>query len=192
MSIEDVIERAIRELDLAACVLARWPNRGWYGSDAAPAFWFGAGLGWGTWDYRSAEHQRADNTELLTVVLANTANRVSREVVQVYWRPEGSAPPRLVGYAIADEVVPGEQRTVTVECDPRAFRLWDEAATGWGYAGWRHVARGSRPRRHSSRGATSVTDDAGPLTFATEPPLGAAQAVKPAETWHRCRADPHR
>jgi beta-glucosidase len=37
----------------------------------------------------------------------------------------------LVGYAIADEVVPGEQRTVTVECDPRAFRLWDEAATGW-------------------------------------------------------------
>jgi beta-glucosidase len=68
---------------------------------------------------------------LLTVVLANTANRVSREVVQVYWRPEGSAPPRLVGYAIADEVVPGEQRTVTVECDPRAFRLWDEAATGW-------------------------------------------------------------
>ena len=32
--------------------------------------------------------------------------------------PEGSAPPRLVGYAVADEVVPGEQRTVTVECDP--------------------------------------------------------------------------
>ena len=105
--------------------------RGWYGSDVAPAFWFGAGLGWGVWDYRSAEHQRVDNTELLAVVLANTANRVSREVVQVYWRPEKSAPPRLVGYAIADEVVPGEQRTVTVECDPRAFRLWDEAATGW-------------------------------------------------------------
>jgi len=44
---------------------------------------------------------------------------------------EGSAPPRLVGYAVADEVVPGEQRTVTVECDPRGFRLWDEAAPGW-------------------------------------------------------------
>jgi beta-glucosidase len=28
--------------------------RGWYGSDVEPAFWFGAGLGWGIWDYRSA------------------------------------------------------------------------------------------------------------------------------------------
>jgi beta-glucosidase len=65
------------------------------------------------------------------VVLANTADRPSREVVQVYWRPEGSAPVRLVGYAIADEVVSGEERTVTVACDPRAFRIWDEGASGW-------------------------------------------------------------
>ena len=38
---------------------------------------------------------------------------------------------RLVGYAIADEVVPGEERTVTVACDSRAFRLWDEAVSDW-------------------------------------------------------------
>jgi hypothetical protein len=38
---------------------------------------------------------------------------------------------RLVGYAVADEVVPGEERTVTVACDPRAFRLWNEAASDW-------------------------------------------------------------
>jgi beta-glucosidase len=67
----------------------------------------------------------------LSVVLANTASRASREVVQVYWQPEGSAPVRLVGYAVADEVVPGEERTVTVTCDPRAFRLWDDLASGW-------------------------------------------------------------
>jgi beta-glucosidase len=105
--------------------------RGWYGSDVEPAFWFGAGLGWGAWDYRSAEPTRSDGGEALTVVLANTANRPSREVVQVYWRPEGGAPGRLVGYAIADEVVSGEERTVTVACDPRAFRLWDEATSDW-------------------------------------------------------------
>jgi len=105
--------------------------RGWYGADVEPAFWFGAGLGWGAWDYRSAEQVRSDDGVGLTVVLANTANRTSREVVQVYWRPEGSAPVRLVGYAVADEVVPGEERTVTVATDPRAFRLWDEAAVGW-------------------------------------------------------------
>jgi beta-glucosidase len=110
--------------------------RGWYGSGVQPAFWFGAGLGWGVWDYRSAEHLRDDensgwDSESLTVVLANTGDLASREVVQIYWRPANSAPVRLVGYAIADEVVPGEERTVSVPCDRRAFRLWDEAAAGW-------------------------------------------------------------
>jgi beta-glucosidase len=105
--------------------------RGWYGADAEPAFWFGSGLGWGVWDYRSAEQVRSDDGVAVAVVLANTADRASREVVQVYWRPEGAAPVRLVGYAIADEVVPGETRTVRVTCDPRAFRLWDEVASGW-------------------------------------------------------------
>ncbi len=105
--------------------------RGWYGADVEPAFWFGAGLGWGAWDYRSAEQVRSDDGIALKVVLANTAARASREVVQVYWRPEGSAPIRLVGYAVADGVVPGEERTVTITCDPRAFRLWDEATSGW-------------------------------------------------------------
>jgi beta-glucosidase len=105
--------------------------RGWSGSDDQPAFWFGAGLGWGVWDYRSAEHLRDEDGESLTVVLGNTADRPSREVVQIYWRPVESAPVRLVGYAIADEVVPGEQRTVSVPCDSRAFRLWDEAASDW-------------------------------------------------------------
>ena len=105
--------------------------RGWSGSDVQPAFWFGAGLGWGVWDYRSAEHLRDEDGESLTVVLVNTADRPSREVVQIYWRPVESAPVRLVGYAIADEVVPGEQRTVSVPCDSRAFRLWDEAASDW-------------------------------------------------------------
>jgi beta-glucosidase len=105
--------------------------RGWYGSRVEPAFWFGAGLGWGVWEYRSAEQLRNDDGESVTVVLANSAERPSREVVQVYWRPDGPAPVRLVGYAVADEVVPGEERTVTVACDPRAFRLWNEAASGW-------------------------------------------------------------
>jgi beta-glucosidase len=105
--------------------------RGWYGSEIEPAFWFGAGLGWGVWDYRSAQHLRDDDGESLMIVLSNTANRPSGEVVQVYWRPGEDAPVRLVGYAVADQVVPGEERTVTVTCDPRAFRLWDEAASDW-------------------------------------------------------------
>ena len=53
---------------------------------------------------------------------------------------------RLVGYAVADEVVPGEERTVTVACDPRAFRLWDEAASGGITPSWRHIPHRSRSR----------------------------------------------
>ena len=105
--------------------------RGWYRSGVEPAFWFGAGLGWGVWDYRFAEQRRGSDGESVTVILANTAERPSTEVVQVYWLPEGSAPVRLVGYAIADEIVPDEERTVTVDCDPRAFRLWNEVASDW-------------------------------------------------------------
>ena len=93
-----------------------------------PAFWFGSGLGCGAWNYRSAEHRRAGGRESVVVVLSNSAARPSTEVVQVYWRPEGSAPVRLVGYAIADEVVTGEERVITVDLDRRALRLWDESA----------------------------------------------------------------
>ena len=106
--------------------------RGWDGGVESPAFWFGAGLGWGRWAYDSASHATTEAGESVTVLITNTADRPSREVVQVYWRPaDPSAPVRLVGYAVADEVVPGEERSVTVPCDPRAFRLWDEPAGSW-------------------------------------------------------------
>ena len=32
---------------------------------------------------------------------------------------------------VADEMVPGEERRVTVTCDLRAFRIWDEAGSHW-------------------------------------------------------------
>jgi beta-glucosidase len=106
--------------------------RGWDGGSEAPAFWFGEGLGWGRWEYASASYARGEDGESVTVLVTNTAERPSREVVQVYWRPEDtSAPVRLVGFAVADEVVPGEERQVKVACDPRAFRLWDTATSGW-------------------------------------------------------------
>jgi beta-glucosidase len=106
--------------------------RGWYGSDVEPAFWFGAGLGWGVWDYRSVERVHDAEGESLRVVLVNTGGSPSREIVQVYWLPaESYAPVRLVGYALVDEMLPGEERTVIVTCDPRAFRLWDEAVSSW-------------------------------------------------------------
>ena len=124
--------------------------RGWYGADVEPAFWFGAGLGWGAWDYRSAEQVHNDDDVALRVVLANTADRASREVVQVYWRPDGSAPVRLVGYAVADEVVPGEERTVTVH---RTARAWDDRAP------WCASSRTERERGVAAPVAPSRTSE---------------------------------
>ena len=105
--------------------------RGWDGGQVPPACWFGEGLGWGRWDYAAPAYAAGPDGETVTVRIANTATRPSREVVQVYWRPEGDAPVRLVGYAVADEVVPSEERSVTVACDARAFRLWDTDASHW-------------------------------------------------------------
>ncbi|WP_279580895.1 glycoside hydrolase family 3 C-terminal domain-containing protein [Fodinicola feengrottensis] len=98
--------------------------RGWDGGEKEPRFWFGHGLGWTTWAYHSV---RVENENVL-VELENTGTRPGREVVQVYVRPEGESV-RLAGWAIADDVPPGERRTVTVRMDSRVLRVW-EGVTG--------------------------------------------------------------
>ncbi len=112
-----------------------------------PAFWFGHGLGYGSWDYLSAE--RAGTGVVVTV--RNTGSRPSREVVQVYRRPaEPDQPVRLVGWAAA-EVGAGDTAQVTVPCDPRMDRRWDPDTGGWlplAPGGELLVARGLGDVRH--------------------------------------------
>jgi beta-glucosidase len=92
-----------------------------------PRFWFGHGLGYGTWDYLGA---RVDMSTV-TVTLRNTSTRDSREVVQVYLSPaEPDQPVRLVGWAAAD-VPAGDSAEIVVGCDPRMWRRWDSASGGW-------------------------------------------------------------
>ena len=97
--------------------------RGW--TDSAPLFWFGHGHGWTAWDYLGAE---PDGPDGLTVTIENTGGRTGREVVQVYFDPDGE-PVRLAGWGIAEAVVPGERRAVRVTLDPRVLRRW--TTTGW-------------------------------------------------------------
>ena len=97
------------------------------GHAPAPHFWFGHGLGYGTWDYLGA---RTDGLAV-TVTLRNTSARPSREVVQVYLSPaEPDQPVRLAGWA-SEEVPAGDTVEVTVRCDARMWRRWDAAAGGW-------------------------------------------------------------
>ncbi|NAZ81325.1 family 3 glycosyl hydrolase [Kineococcus sp. R8] len=101
--------------------------RGWYGAAEPPAFWLGHGLGWSTWAYESA---RVEPDGAVAVRVRNTGARTAREVVQVYLDPVG-APVRLVGWAVAADVAPGEHRDVVVRPDPRVLRTWDTAAGRW-------------------------------------------------------------
>ncbi|MFI7481824.1 glycoside hydrolase family 3 C-terminal domain-containing protein [Kocuria sp. M1R5S2] len=97
----------------------------------APLFWFGHGLGYGAWDYGPVQVRDGDDGLEVTVEVTNTSARDSRETVQVYLDPvEADQPVRLVGYQGAD-VPAGATTSVTVACDARLRRRWDEAAGTW-------------------------------------------------------------
>ena len=88
------------------------------GRAPAPRFWFGAGLGYGSWEYRSAEVTESTDGPVVTVSVRNTAARASREVVQVYFAPSDvDQPVRLVGWSAAD-VPAGEAATSLCSVTP--------------------------------------------------------------------------
>jgi beta-glucosidase len=105
--------------------------RGHYAGRAPdPAFWFGHGLGYATWEYSDARLAGDRPSPEVAVTVTNTGERPSREVVQVYLRPaEPDQPVRLVGWASA-RVAPGESARVTVQTDPRLWRKWE--GSSWG------------------------------------------------------------
>ena len=120
------------------------------GAAQPPAFWFGHGLGYGTWSYGepvASGGVAPDGTSSIdvTVQVTNTGDRVSREVVQVYFDPaETDEAIRLVGWT-AVTVAPGETQTVAVACDARMWRRWDLASHDWaplGSGGELVIARG--------------------------------------------------
>jgi beta-glucosidase len=102
-----------------------------------PAFCFGHGLGYTTWDYLDlsapAEIGPGDDAAV-KVRVRNTGPRPGREVVQVYAsRPDGTVerPSRwLVGFAGAS-ADPGQEVTVAVTVPGRSLAHWDAATHAW-------------------------------------------------------------
>ncbi|MEX5294107.1 glycoside hydrolase family 3 C-terminal domain-containing protein [Kocuria sp. CPCC 205268] len=107
-------------------------HRGYHAGHApAPLFWFGHGLGYGSWEYGTVQARAGESGLEATVEVTNTSARNSRETVQVYLDPaEDDQPVRLVGYQGVD-VPAGATAAVTVRCDERLRRRWDEAAGAW-------------------------------------------------------------
>ena len=117
-----------------------------------PAFWFGHGLGYSTWEYGAAATVASDDgcPHASRSTVTNTGSRASREVVQVYSGPaEPDQPVRLVGWQAVTRRARCDRSTVEVTTDPRMWRRWDTDAERLGPARRRRRAAGRpRPGRH--------------------------------------------
>lgn len=102
--------------------------RAWLRAGAAPAFPFGHGLGYTSWEFLSAE--RAGDE--LTVHVRNTGERAGKQVVQVYAERADSTVERpvrwLVGFAVV-RADAGTDAVATISLPVRRFAHWSEA--GW-------------------------------------------------------------
>ncbi|MFJ7269521.1 glycoside hydrolase family 3 C-terminal domain-containing protein [Streptomyces sp. NPDC099050] len=112
-------------------------HRAWLLTGREPAYWFGHGLGYTTWEYGTVRAP-ADVAEgspfTVRVPVRNTGTRPGREVVQVYLaRPDSTVerPVRwFAGYA-AVHAEPGTSATAVVEIPARALRHWSRTEGAW-------------------------------------------------------------
>jgi beta-glucosidase len=131
---------------------------------ATPAYWFGHGLGYTTWELGDATIE-SDGVEL---GLRNTGGRAGREVVGVYLSRPGSAVDRpvrwLAGFAAAT-LEPGASARLRVELPLRAFAHWDEDADTWAVEpGEFTVLAGCDAGSAAPIGSIIPTGEAGPTT----------------------------
>ena len=105
-------------------------HRAYLRTGTEPAYWFGYGLGYTTWEYESLE---ATSTAA-TVRVRNTGGRAGKQVVQVYASRPDSTLDRpaivLAGYAVVRAEAGGSVE-VTVPLDPRTLRHWDVERQCW-------------------------------------------------------------
>ncbi|MFC9440066.1 glycoside hydrolase family 3 protein [Nocardia sp. NPDC057030] len=105
--------------------------RAWDRAGTTPAYPFGHGSGYTTWDYESI----AIDDATVTVRLRNTGARRGGEVVQVYLAPVADSAQRparwLAGFTRV-EADPGEAVEAEIHIPDRAFEIWDDGA-------WRKV-----------------------------------------------------
>ncbi|MET9427481.1 glycoside hydrolase family 3 C-terminal domain-containing protein [Streptomyces sp. NPDC003036] len=112
--------------------------RAWERSGATPAYPFGHGLGYTTWEYESLDvtpdHAPGHVIARVTVRIRNTGTRPGREVVQLYAAPmtdTAERPARRLAAFASVEAAPGEAVDVEIPLPRRTFEIWDEEAGRW-------------------------------------------------------------
>ncbi|MFJ6213934.1 glycoside hydrolase family 3 C-terminal domain-containing protein [Streptomyces sp. NPDC092296] len=113
--------------------------RAWLRSGAEPAYWFGHGLGYTSWEYEEltapGEIDPAAGAEI-RVRLRNTGDRPGREVVQLYLDAGDGL--RLAGYA-AVTAGAGERAEAVLRPGPRSFQQWSPQAGAFVYRPGRYT-----------------------------------------------------
>lgn len=111
--------------------------RAWLREERRPAYWFGHGLGYTTWEYEhvgAPAQIDAGAPFTVRVTLRNTGKRPGRDVVQVYLSRPGSRVERpaqwLAGYT-AVHADPDHAVTAEVTVAPRALRHWSSENRAW-------------------------------------------------------------
>jgi beta-glucosidase len=110
--------------------------RAWATSNKAPAYEFGYGLGYTTWelvDFAAPADVAPGEDFQVTVTIKNAGDRAGSDVVQIYASRSDSSIPRpalwLCGFdRVSAEA--GDTVTVTLKIKGRAFADW---ASGWNY-----------------------------------------------------------
>ncbi|MFE2375308.1 glycoside hydrolase family 3 C-terminal domain-containing protein [Streptomyces sp. NPDC059398] len=111
--------------------------RAWLRGPVAPAYWFGHGLGYTSWEYERLEPPGAvsgDGSFDVRVRVRNTGGRAGREVVQLYLARPVSAVERPVRWLAGHAAVharPGESAEVVVRVPGRSLRHWCVAERCW-------------------------------------------------------------
>ena len=111
-------------------------SRAYVATGTEPAYWFGHGLGYTTWDVLAldAPTQATGDGFEVSVRLRNTGSRPGKQVVQVYASRPGSAVDRpqrwLAGFAVVT-ADPDQVVDVPVAVHARTLRHWDTASRGW-------------------------------------------------------------
>ncbi len=102
-----------------------------------PAYAFGFGLSYTTFEYRNASSPDAfagDEIEV-TVEIENVGETAGREVVQLYLAaPDGTLdkpPVELRGFGKTAELVPGQKEIVRLIVDRRSLMSFDESKNAW-------------------------------------------------------------
>ncbi len=108
----------------------------WYDSQGIdPAFAFGFGLGYTTWDMsETTVSGDVDTGVTVSAQVRNTGARTGSTVVQCYIEPaaaEAGRPVRTLQGFVRVNAAAGESTLAAIELDARSFRRWDPATHAW-------------------------------------------------------------